>query len=378
MDLFEPVLTPLLIPDGRGGRYQAKGYKVPSEYLIDNISLNHPLWKKLIGTIASKTQDRILVPELEDIPIDSVMISDIKIAYLGVSSGAKTIFSQRVGQPDARYMPPSSGGLGNTELSRTYVRYCLSQAREDGKVGRGFRRHDHFFQIPPPLFFEPGPIDGRHHGCFAYVDLASAYWSIHQKSTIDMKFNPGSWALGGRAFYLDVDEVTAYRQIRRIIPGLLRSGSCYRYKHGKPSDVAFRGDLCYPEITGYTMYTMHAIAQEVVDNFGALMVMTDGYIIPEERAEELVEFLWERWGMRGVIKARGEGALYSMNVYQVGIKHTIHAPATWTDAKEWTFVNEKGTMGRMRPVSNPKNNLLAVDSGWMNKRNRMFREHSYG
>lgn len=374
LDFFEPVETPLLVPDDNGTLYNPKGYLIPPGYLTDNIMHPHPLWRKLVGRIEGKRQQRILVPELENCIVTAHTVSEMRLAYLS-TTGSKTIYARNAGRPDCKYLPPSTGGITNNELAREYLRCCL-EAKE-GKIAKCPRRNESYLSLPATLYYE----GGRKQGSYAYVDISSAYWTIHKTATIDMRYEPGQWVLTGGAPYRDVDEVTAYRGLRHAIPGSLKISEMQIFRYGEGQDCSFKGKFSYPGIVGYCMHVMHAIAREVIDHFGASMILTDAYIVPQDRAQELVRFLWERWGVGAVIKAQGSGALYGLNVYQVGphpAGRSGHAPVRWTTAKSWTYISEEGKEMTLVPDSSRKDNLEDVDSFWLQKQRMNLLEKGLG
>lgn len=371
-DFFEPVETPLLVPDHKGNLYHPKGYKITSEYLLSNLTRPHPLWAELAGRVAAKKQDRILVPELEYTVLAGDVLAGTRLAYVGTTG--KSVYSRVQGRRDCRYLPPSSGGITDSELGREYLKLCLEQGKKQGKLIRATKDHANYLGWGAPLFYE----GGRHRGSFAYIDLSSAYWSIHRTSTVDMRFDPARWVATGQAEYLDTDEVTSYRGLRHTIPGSLKISGMRLYRYGKQAECDFRSNLYYPDIVGYTMYVMHCIAREVIDNFGALSVLTDAYIVPAERADELVEFLWERWGVRGVVKAAAHGALYGLNCYQIGGTRSGHAPVSWTEASSWTYTAESGRVMTMKLNDRPVDKLLHVDSSWMRKEREILLARGLG
>lgn len=366
MDFFEPVLTPLMFPDG-----PAKGYIIPPGYLEDNISLEHPMWDELVETIAAKKSSRVFVPELDLYPITPSVVSGIKTAYIGTST-AKSVYARNAGTPDVKYLAPSSCGITNSELAREYLKMVISKTK--GKVARCPRSYNDYLDYPATLYYE----GGRQRNNYAYVDISSAYWTLHRTTTIDMRFVPGRWCLTGRAQHINTSEITAYRGLRHAIPGSLSKGKMMMFHYGKPADLDFRSNLSYPGVIGYVMSVMHAIAKEVIDHFGASMILTDAYIIPQERAQELVHFLKDRWSVDAVIKASGNGTLYGMNIYQIGNYKTGHAPAFHTDAPEWTYLSDTGKQMVMKPDSKPTSNLLPIDSFWMQRERQTILNQKLG
>lgn len=347
LDFFEPVLTPLMF----NGEY-AKGYLLPPDHLSRSICRQHPLWRTLVDRAESKRQHRILVPALDEEVITPSTVASIPLAYLA-TGGSKTVYVRNKGKLDAKYMPVSTGGVTSSELAREYIKLCLEQA---GPTLRSPKRYYQYLDIPASLYYE----GGRHKGKFAYVDISSAYWTIHKTTTIDMRFTPNKVVGTGKAQYLYTDEVTNYRGLRHAIPGSLRAGKMQLCRNGKPEAVEFKGNLSYPGIIGYTMSVMHAIAREVIDHFGALMILTDAYIVPQDQGEALTEFLWERWGVVAVVKAAGEGELYELNCYQVGNHQSADA-------------DPSGTY-RSRPFSN----LIDINSSWMQKERRIVLNRGLG
>lgn len=347
LDFFEPVATPLLF-----NGYHPKGYLLPKDYLTKNITRQHPLWQELIGRVEAKRQNRILVPELDDEIITPSTCADINLAYLA-TGGSKTIYVRNKGSLDCKYMPVSSGGITSSELAREYIRMCLESA---GKTLRSPKRYYQYLDIPASLYYE----GGKHTGRYAYVDISSAYWTIHKTTTIDMRFTPDKVVGTGKAEYLNTDEITNYRGLRHAIPGSLRAGKMQLCRNGKPEAIEFKGDLSYPGVIGYTMSVMHSIAREVIDHFGALMILTDAYIVPQEYGATLVQFLRERWGVTAVIKAQGDSSLYELNCYQVGNHRSADA-------------DPEGTY-RSKSFSN----LIDIDSSWMCKERRILLNRGLG
>lgn len=370
MDLFEPVKTPLILPDGSN----PKGYLVPPDYMMDNLVRPHDLWETLVERISEKRQQRILVPELEYEDITSQMLGDIRLAYLGTTTG-NTIYVRNQGRPDCKYLPPASGGVTNNELAREYLKYCLEEGqRTGGQILRCPKSHDRYLDILPTLYYE----GGRHNGEYAYVDISSAYWTLCKTSTIDMRYEPGHHVLTGKAPFLDADEVTVYRQLRHAIPGNLKCGDMQVSRYGELSTCDFRSRLGYPSLVGYIMHTMHAIAREVIDHFGALMILTDAYIVPRDYASSLIDFLYERWGLQSIIKSEGEGSLYQLGVYQVGSKRSTNAPVRRTQAKEWDYRSESGTVIHHVCDSSPFSSLVDLDTFWLRQERRIILKQGLG
>ncbi len=373
MDLFEPVETPLLVPDAHGSMYHPKGYLIPPEYLLANLRRNREPWIQLVSEIAEKKSQRIFVPELEYTEIVPDMLRDIKRAFLGTHEST-TIYAQNRGKPDCKYMAPSTGGITKSELARQYIRACLRDARKTRQVLRCPGWYKEYLKIPPPLYY----AGGRHRGDYAYVDIREAHWSIHKTSTIDMRYIHGMQTATGNAPYLNTAEVTDFRELRHAIPGSLATGSMREAHFGDSVRREFKGDLFFPGLTGYTFSVLHAVAREAIDNFGALMVLTDAVILPQNRALDYVDFLQGYWGLTSVVKYEGPGALYQQGVYQVGRKSTVNAPRRWTDAPRWEYTSEGGSVREHVCNSTPFSNLLDIDTFWLRKQRKTLLDRNLG
>ena len=375
MDLFEPVETQLLLRDESGGTYHPKGYLVPPGYLTGNIRRGHPLWHHLVDRLAGKKQQRVFVPELEYVAITPENLKDIKLAYLGTNNN-NTVYVRNKGKPDVKYLAPSSGGIPNSELAREYLRVCLEAGAKDRKIMRCPSTYQKYLKIPATLYYE----GGRSRGNYSYVDISQAYWTLHRTATIDTRFETGQWRriAMGDAPYLDTGEVSDYRELRHLIPGCVATGAMQEARYGSIRDCEFKGGLFFPGVIGYGMSVMHAIAREVIDHFGAVMILTDAYIVPQDKGQCLIDFLQERWGVQAVIKDKGPGAVYDQGCYAVGRKRSGDAPRFYTDAPSWTYTSSSGT--EMIKVSDgkPNSTLIDVDSIWLQKERRIIMSRGLG
>lgn len=366
MDSCEPVQTPLWFFDDEGHEYQAKGYRVTPEYMIKNIARPHPMWERLVGKISEKNQDRVLVPELEEQEPVGETVRDLSFCYLG----NKSVYAVNRKRKDVRYMPPSWGGISVSELGRTYLYDCHDQAED--KPLRNRREYNRYCDIKSTWWY-PG---GRHRGEYAYVDISQAYWSILKHSTMDLWFEPGKYLSQHFVPFRDIEEVTDFRGLRHVIPGSLHIRETQVSRKGQIELRAIKSSLWYPATYGYTMHVMNAVAREVIDNFGAMMVLSDAYIVPVEMAQLVVEFLQERWGLTGVVKGSGSGALYGQNCYRLPGKASADAPVRWTTAKKWTYITESGTEMVKIADEKPFSTLIPVEHAWLQHEHEVARRTS--
>lgn len=359
VDNLEPVLTPLWFPDEHGHQQQAKGYVVPDEFILDNISRDHPMWSRLVTRIISKGQTRVLVPALDNDAPDDDTVRDLKYCFLGDHS----VYEVR--GKGFRYMPVSWNGIGNSELARTYLQDCLDRA--DGQVLRNPRRYAEYAGIVPPQFY----VGGRHHDDMAYIDLSQAYWTIQKNMTLDMRFEVGSHILLGHVPFRDIGEVTAYRGLRHGIPGSTHVKTAKTFRFGELHEMEIRTgggkSLWFPGLYGFTQHVMHSVAHHMVDQFQAWMVLVDGYIIPARFAEAAQEFLLDYWGLCSVVKGIGEGAVYGQGCYRVGGKGSQDSPQSWTLKRRWEYRSKEGVVHEMIADERPVNKLVVTDGMWLHQ-----------
>lgn len=358
VDNLEPVLTPLWFAGE-----QVKGYVVPDDLILANISRDHPLWSRLVTRIISKGQTRVLVPALDDDAPDDEAVRDLRYCFLGEQS----VYEVR--GKGFRYMPVSWNGIGNSELARAYLHDCLDQA--EGQILRNPRSYNDYADIVPPQFY----VGGRHRGEMAYIDLSEAYWSIQKNMTLDMRFEPGNHILLGHVPFRDVEEVTVYRGLRHAVPGSTHVKKAKTCRFGDMSEVEIRpgrNTTWFPGLYGFTQHVMHSVGHHMIDQFGAWMVLVDGYIIPAEYAELAQEFLLDYWGLRSVVKGIGEGAVYGQGCYRVGGKGSQDAPLSWTGRRRWEYRSREGTVHEKVADERPVDKLIATDSMWLHQELRVM------
>lgn len=211
---------------------------------------------------------------------------------------------------------------GRHELARPYLRW-IHEAQTDGvsKTAMVSRRVPWrteqlpMLNIPHPLYF-PG---GRLNGDWAYVDIEHAYCQVYGPATLDLVFNPAREHLGvGRVEFLATDQLQEDRSLRNSLIGVCRTQRVSEMIHGQHQTRTVHNRFLAPQLWGYIAYTLHAVAREAVERFGACYVHTDGIIVPADRAELLQAWLADEWLMTSKVKAIGSGTIYSSGGYKIG------------------------------------------------------------
>lgn len=167
-----------------------------------------------------------------------------------------------------------------------------------------------------PQYAMPGTYDAM-----AYVDIRAAYYTLYTLYwTVD--YSPGRWV--GRKMYLPVwhKELRENKLARNGVWGIMRSSRLvWMSPDGRVQAVATPHDLSYPQLALIVTDVLHAIASEAVRRWGAVYVMTDGYILPERLARDFIAWLWEM-GIEAQIKETGAAKVMGVGSYRIGTRVT--------------------------------------------------------
>ena len=211
---------------------------------------------------------------------------------------------------------------GRHELARPYLRWIHeAQTKGVSKNAMVSRRVPWrteqlpMLNIPHPLYFPGGSLNGD----WAYVDISSAYFQVYSPATLDLVFNPDRQHLGvGRVEFLGADQLGDDRALRNALIGVCRTQRVSELLHGELHTRPVHNRFLAPQLWGYIAYTLHAVAREAVERFGACYVHTDGIIVPANRAEALMRWLADEWRLESKIKAQGPGSVWCVGGYRVG------------------------------------------------------------
>lgn len=235
--------------------------------------------------------------------------------------GTRTI-SDMIGR--AKYIDESVWPVTPTETARPYIRMIWEQQCARPKTARsswmGYKRvpwsRETFpmLWLNPPMFFERPS-----HGDLTYVDIKAAYFQLYSPASLDLRFNPQRRMFGqGLISFLRTDELAALKETRNTIIGVVRARERTQWSHGKVTKVPTYNRFLAPELWGYLMHTLHAIAHDVIERFDVRYMNTDGFIVPTAEAGLLREFLAEEWGLESTVKGQGEGSVWAMGAYKLG------------------------------------------------------------
>jgi hypothetical protein len=163
-------------------------------------------------------------------------------------------------------------------------------------------------------------VVGRYPG-MAYVDLRAAYYVLYTRWW-GLEYWPMRYLTAPRTTIRWDEELSGNKLARNALYGLLRGTRKVAYtQKGVFSHPAHQ--YVYPQVALAVLDTLHAIAYEVVERWGAIYVHTDGYIVPATVAPYLVEWLREVWGLEARIDAIGDADIRGVGIYAVGAKASI-------------------------------------------------------
>ncbi|MCA1571031.1 MAG: hypothetical protein LC798_12060 [Chloroflexi bacterium] len=235
--------------------------------------------------------------------------------------GNKTL-SDMVGR--TKMIDESAWPVTSTEMARPYIRMIWDEqcARPKTRQSKwmGYKRvpwsRETFpmLKINPPQFFE-APSGGD----LTYVDIKAAYFQLYSPASLDLRFNPLRGVFGqGIIEFLRTDEMAGLKETRNVVTGVMRATARTQYSSGEWKKVPTYNRFLAPELWGYLMHTLHAIAHEARQRFDVRYIATDGFIVPTSEADLLREFLAEDWGLETTVKCSGPGNVRAMGAYTLG------------------------------------------------------------
>jgi len=155
----------------------------------------------------------------------------------------------------------------------------------------------------------------------AYVDLKAAYYVLYTRWW-GLEYWPQRYLSAPRAVIRWQDELATNKLARNALYGLLRGTRKVAYtQKGVFSHPAHQ--YVYPQVALAVLHTLHAIAHQVVEQWGAVYVHTDGYIVPANAASSLVDWLREVWQLEARVDAIGDAEVRGVGIYAVETKMSI-------------------------------------------------------
>lgn len=165
-----------------------------------------------------------------------------------------------------------------------------------------------------PQYAMPG-----HYPNMAYVDIRGAYYSLYSIYWAT-EYYPKRFLGRYSVFPLWHPELRENKLARNALWGIARATRITLYTRDKGLRVIVAPhSLSYPQAVLGTTDVLHTIAHYAVHDFGAVYVMTDGYIIPRKNAGAFLNFLREM-GVHGRIEEEGDAWIGGVGVYRIGAK----------------------------------------------------------
>lgn len=196
--------------------------------------------------------------------------------------------------------------LTPSEMARIYLTFKFSERNKRMRASQAdsIFRHRH-----PPLFAHAGDW-----GDCAYVDIASAYWSIMKIVGWDIDYKPFAWLRLGRG--LDDFPYASHKMTRNC----LLSNSLPTVLSVWNGQFFFRKHAYNPHLN----LVLWAFVQDVLNGvacdmrkLGVYYVHTDGYIMDRGKVDTALSII-EDWGLRGTVKHVGDTVVHGLGSYEIG------------------------------------------------------------
>lgn len=175
---------------------------------------------------------------------------------------------------------------------------------------------DSWGPVPPPAVHFRGPETGE----WSYIDLVAAYWQIGSRLPWWVA-KPGSRrVLRGR--WARPEVLFPLRQVRLNLFGMLTypgGGVTWVYPDGSSKTAecpAAHARMANPAWGTAVMRVVHAVAADLIRTFDDVPLWhTDGALVPRGREEEVIGWLFSRWGLTARVKELGEGTVAGAGNY---------------------------------------------------------------
>lgn len=219
-----------------------------------------------------------------------------------------------------RYVDEPFWPVPEAELARAYVQWLFEIDRPTETDSMEQARVPYTKEAaalatqPPPLWYPGTEILGD----LAYVDITSCYFNIYRHATYDVAYSRNKYLGLGRMVFRADDELAGRAILRNAVVGNARSLSRRVSRYGRHSTEKSRGHLFAPGLWCLVNDTTTAIAHQAISRFGACYVHTDGFIVPADRAEGVLEWLEDAWHLPAEVKAQGEGRVRALGAWEIG------------------------------------------------------------
>jgi hypothetical protein len=236
-----------------------------------------------------------------------------------------TVLDER---PTVRVMDGSPPPYFPTELSSAWLSLLFEEQR--ARTGIASKRvpsrkvDREFLSWPQPEYFRGGAVSGD----LAYVDGHRMYFSLYRAGSLDLRYCPDGpdTTIGlGRFRFLGHGELEAVDKLAlQAVSGIFRATHATHYHRGRLVRVEGNWNrFLAPGLWGYMSDTLHAIAGDAVDDFGACYVHTDGWIMPGENAQRFIDHLASAWRIEESVKCAGPSVVTALGRWQVGERQSV-------------------------------------------------------
>jgi hypothetical protein len=152
-----------------------------------------------------------------------------------------------------------------------------------------------------------------------YVDIKSAWYAIMMRVGWDVEFWPNRWLGRGTPPY---DFPLPDNKIARsALVSVARSSKIPTWEKGKIVYKPMYNAVENTHVYGLIACVLNGIASVAVDLFNAVYVASDGYIVPSNRAADLITYISD-WGLIARAKAKGPAIVGGVGAYWVGDTHS--------------------------------------------------------
>lgn len=239
-------------------------------------------------------------PPLEKFPDERI--------YLGVMSWTLPDRHERWIKPSA-VINIGNGLQTAGEIARDYLDFKFpNRLRATGAQAALLKMHR-----SAPLYCEPSVLEDA-----TYVDLKSAFWSIMMLLGWNVDYYPSKWIVKGKA--PDDYPLSEHKQARNSLVTCGLSTPLRMWTGKKVTRQFARNNHINMGLWAIIMDTLHAIAA-YARQLDAVYIHTDGYILPSEKAKDLLTIIRE-FGLYASVKASGISTVIGMGNWKVGNKAT--------------------------------------------------------
>lgn len=262
-----------------------------------------PLWEEIAERIDTKDYIRISIPKTPYRYIDEDMHNWPHRLIVG---------SHHITDKKDRTKYIAQWPYPHGELATEYFYLCIEKSGY--KLGKVYGK----CTGKEPIYFT-----GPSKGLYAYVDIASCYFSLYRVLTLDLYYDPIGFVVGqGNIPWYSPVEFGLHKPIRNMLFGIMRKTSSTIYVNGSYNEAQSHTPTFRPAITTYVLDTMQAIKQDSLRYFKIHIWLTDAAILPVHQAKAFQEYLVNEWLLNSRLKWSGPASLFCSNCWQVGERIT--------------------------------------------------------